>query len=52
MMDMIKTGTDYTGQLHDLNIHGVVNIVPVLNRAFKHLFYRLTTDIAPLIKSG
>ena len=41
------TGTDYTVQFHDLNIHAVLNILHILNRAFKHLFDRLTTDMAP-----
>ena len=41
------TGTDYTVQFNALNIHGVLNIMPVLNRAFKHLFDRLTDGMAP-----
>ena len=41
------TYTDYAVQFHDFNIHGVLNIMPTLNRAFKHLFGRLTTDMAP-----
>ena len=41
------TGTDYTVQFNALSIHGVLNIMPVLNRAFMHLFDRLTTDMAP-----
>ena len=41
------TGTDYTVQFNALNIHGVLNVMPVLNRAFKHLFDRLTSDMAP-----
>ena len=41
------TGTDYAVQFHDFNIHGVLNIMPTLNRAVKHLFDRLTTDMAP-----
>ena len=32
------TGTDYTVEVHYLNVHGVLNIIPILNRAFKHLF--------------
>ena len=41
------TGTDYTVQFMPLNIHGVSNVILSLNRAFKHLFDRLTSDMAP-----
>ena len=41
------TDTDYAVQFNALNIHRVFNIMPVLNRAFKHLFDRLTTDMEP-----
>ena len=41
------TGIDCSVQFHPLNIHGVSDVMSVLNRAFKHLFDRLTTDMAP-----
>ena len=46
-MKFNTTGTDFSVQFNDLNIHGVLKVVPVLNHAFKHLFDHLTTDMAP-----
>ena len=46
------TGTDYTVQIHALNIHAVSNVMLSLNIAFKHLFDRLTSDMALMIKTG
>ncbi|CAB4017782.1 Hypothetical predicted protein [Paramuricea clavata] len=41
------TGTDYTVQFNPLDVHGVSNVMSTLNRAFQHLFDRLTSDMAP-----
>ena len=40
------TGTDYTVQFKPLNVHGVSDVMSVLNRAFQHLFDRLTVDMS------
>jgi hypothetical protein len=40
------TGTDYTVQFKPLNIHGVSDVMSVLNSAFQHLFDRLTVDMS------
>ncbi|CAB4006596.1 Hypothetical predicted protein [Paramuricea clavata] len=41
------TGTDYTVRFNPLDVHGVSNVMSTLNRAFQHLFDRLTSDMAP-----
>jgi hypothetical protein len=40
-------GIDYTVQFNPLDVHGVSNVMLTLNRAFQHLFDRLTSDVAP-----
>jgi hypothetical protein len=40
------TGTDYSVQFKPLNIHGVSDVISVLNSAFQHLFDRLTVDMS------
>ena len=40
-------GVNYTVQFHPLDVHGVCNVMSMLNSAFQSLFDRLMNDMTP-----